>query len=146
MMPKEFRKRKFPKLRPDGSFCIEARVRVSTNELDVLASEVTNWLDRWVRENQYWKRSLVKKGKVVLDYFDDYAGLPSLLTCPPDFLILRLAGRPGARWWKDWLILRLLKELRNAFEEITALERIIDCPEMLDKTNSVRSELPERCA
>jgi hypothetical protein len=34
--------------------------------------------------------------------------------------------RPEARkWWKDWLVLRLLKDLRGSFNEIAALEKSI---------------------
>jgi hypothetical protein len=37
-------------------------------------------------------------------------------------------GRPEAKKrWKDWLVLRLLKELQGAFRGITSVEGITDC-------------------
>jgi hypothetical protein len=131
-MSKGFQRREFPKLRPDGSFCIEVRLRVSTDQLELLASRVTEWFDGWVRQNRYWKMPTIRKegkGMAVFDYFDDFARPPSCAASPPDSVVLRLEGRPGGKWWRGWLASRIVKELRVAFKEIGKIEKAVNCPE-----------------
>jgi len=128
-MYKDFPKIKFPKRRLDGSFCVEVRLRVNSPEPDVLERRITTWLDEWTETNRHWKRSEAGSTGGSVDFFEEFAGPPSNVKCKNNLLRFRLEGRPAAKKiWKDWLILRLLKELVGAFHEITALEEIVDCP------------------
>jgi hypothetical protein len=65
----------------------------------------------------------------VLDFLRDFTGPPSCIARGTDFLALRLEGRPETKGaWKDWLVLRLLKDLTAAFVEITAVEEFRNGP------------------
>ena len=117
---------KFPKRRPDGSFCVLVTLRVSTPGPQALASRVTAWLDQWVLANRQWKW-----GDQVFDFFDDFVGIPTCVASGTDLLTLRFEGRPQSKkWWKDWIGLRLLADIRQAFSEIVDLDRVVDCPEV----------------
>jgi hypothetical protein len=122
---------KFPKRRADGSFCVEVMLRVDAKETDVVASRVNSWLDEWVESNRYWKVSHPESSDGLLDYFRDFTGPPSCFTPEPGFLCLRLEGRPETKQaWKDWLVLRLLKDLGQAFHEIRAVGKIQTCADV----------------
>jgi hypothetical protein len=124
-------RRKFPRLRPDGSFCIEFMVRVRASELQALASRVAEWLDAWVREHRYLRRSFPReKGQELVDFFDELAGVPSCVACPPGSLRLRFNGLPGAYWWRDYYVL-MLTGMRAAFPEVSSMERPVNCPDAL---------------
>jgi hypothetical protein len=126
---------KFPKRRPDGSFCVLVSVRVTTQEPQELASRVTGWLDQWVLANRQWKF-----GDRLLDFFEDFAGAPSCIVSAPGLLTLRFDGRPQSKkWWKDWIGVRLLSDLRKAFSEIGDVDGVVDCPEALAEDERERA-------
>jgi hypothetical protein len=132
----------FPKRRSDGSFCIEVRLRVDSQQLDVLANRLNAWLDQWVLANRFWKWSLAKRAGGLLDFLDDFVGPPAVVVRTPAFICLRFECRPQAKkWWKDWLVLRILKDIHAAFDEVIAVENIGDCPSSLAKNNPV-AQLP----
>jgi len=116
---------KFPKRKSDGSFCVEITLLVNTNEIDNLAARITSWLDQWTKENRHWKW----QGQL-LDFFAEFTGSPTCVKRTPESLSLRVQGRPGStKWWKDWIVLRLLKDLKGKFSELKAGGRFKDCPE-----------------
>jgi hypothetical protein len=43
----------------------------------------------------------------LVKYFDAFLGPPHEVACTGGRLSFRLDGRPGAKWWKDWLAVRL---------------------------------------
>jgi hypothetical protein len=116
----------------DGSFCVEVTLRVNTKQPNDLANRMQLWLEEWVHANRYWETSLFESVGGRLDFFEDFAQVPSCSVSGPDLLCLHLQSRPGARkWWKDWLVLRILKELPNAFPEFAEVQKITDCPDNL---------------
>ena len=112
---------RFPHRRPDGSFCIEVALCVETRTPTDLAGRAAEWLDEWVRNNQHWPWF----GHDV-KYVDELTGNP--FHVEGSRLSFRLEGKPTAKWWKDFLVLRILKELQHAFSEIKEVEKIGDCP------------------
>ena len=105
---------KFSRMRPDGSFCVEIRFRVDTKERDAVATRMTSWVEQWVQANRYWDWLGQK-----LDFYDDFSGPPTCRASGIGLVCLCLELRPGARKvWKDWLAIRLGKELQAAFKEI----------------------------
>ncbi len=109
-------------------------LRIDSKQLDVFASRLTVWLDRWIRENRYWKWSLAKSTGGLLDFFDDFVEPPSAVVRAPDFVCLHFECRPAAKkWWKDWLVLRVLKDIHAVFAEVTGVEKIGNCPSVQDK-------------
>jgi hypothetical protein len=64
----------------------------------------------------------------VLDFFDEFARCPSCIERIPGFLLLRMeCSREAKKRWKNWLILRLLPDLQEAFKEITSVQQITNC-------------------
>ena len=89
-----------------------------------MAARVKSWLTAWVTINRYWEWSPAE-GK--LDFFDSFASIPLVETDGASAVRLRFEGKPAAKWWKDWVIIRILKELPVALPEITKVERIENC-------------------
>ena len=120
---------KFPKRRQDGSFCVDVVLSVSAEEQASLMPRITSWLDQWVKANRYWKTSLYASDEV-LDFFDEFAAVPYCVAGSSNRLSIRLECRSEAKKrWKDWLVLRVLKDLQAEFKEIISVGAITDCPE-----------------
>jgi hypothetical protein len=118
---------RFPKGEADGSFCIEVTLRVGSGDPAALADRVTLWLEKWVNANRFWRTSLYAPEET-LDFLDEFAEVPTCVVGTSSSLNLRLKCRPEAKKrWKDWLVLRLIKELLLAFKEVTSVEKISDC-------------------
>jgi hypothetical protein len=116
---------KFPKRRADGAFCVEITLLVNTHDLEGLAARITSWMDQWTQGNRYWNCF-----GVVLDFFDDFVRPPICVKHTSESLILRVEGRPDSKKsWRDWIVLRLLKDLQEEFHEITAVESFANCPD-----------------
>lgn len=127
-MTNRFPKRKFPKLRPDGSFCVEVTLNARTTDLDALASRITEWIESFLRNNRYWTWPFAKEKGGVVDFFDEFVATPSCVATPPHSLVIRVEAKPEAKWWKDWLVVRLLGDLRKDFDnEIVGVNEIGDC-------------------
>jgi hypothetical protein len=116
---------KFPKKRPDGSFCVEIALRVNTSDPEGLAARITSWLEEWTQRNRYWNWF-----EETLDFFNDFAGSPICTEHTPESVIVRVESRPKfTKWWRDWIVLRLLKDLQSQFHEIIAVEAFANCLE-----------------
>jgi hypothetical protein len=112
----------FPKRRTDGSFWVEITLLVNTNETEGLATRINTWLDQWVQANRHWNWF-----RATLDFFDDFASPPTCVQRKPESFALRLEGKPDSKKsWKDWIVLRLLKELQAESREITAVPPIVN--------------------
>jgi hypothetical protein len=121
---------KFPKKRPDGSFCVEVTLIVNTNDPKELVNRVHLWLEQWVQANREWRTSLAASAGGLLSFFDEFSGPPTCFLKGPNALGLRVEGRPNmGRWWRDWLILRILKDLQGEFSEVIQVESFADCPD-----------------
>jgi hypothetical protein len=125
---------KFPKRRPDGSFCVELRLRVDTKDVEELAHLINAWIEEWVRANRYWKNNLAHRENGVLDFYDEFARPPYCVAGDPVSLFLRVEGCPGSgKWWRDWIASRLTRDLRATFKEIQppVMEKARDCLELI---------------
>ena len=123
--------RRLPLLRPDGTFCVEVGLSVKTDAPASLLENFTAWAKRWLLEHETWERQWDTKRIERLNFYDEFSAL-QVVSCTASKLVFRLEGKqvqgkPGNRWWKDWLVLRLLPEVRVAFAEVTALESIKNC-------------------
>ena len=101
---------------------MEITLLVNTNETEGLATRINAWLDQWVQANRYWNWF-----GATLDFFDDFASPPTCVQRKPESFALRLEGKPDSKKsWKDWIVLRLLKDLQAEFREITAVPPIVN--------------------
>jgi hypothetical protein len=120
---------RFPARRSDRSFCIDVVFRVKSGQMKSLPSRIAKWSDEWVEVNRHWKSKHPESSDGVLDFLRDFSGPPQSLTLGPDSISLRFEVRPESkRAWRDWLGIRFVKELRQAFPEITTLEAVRNCP------------------
>lgn len=120
---------RFPMLRPDGSFCVEVVLRTKSAHDDRLTYRLNIWLQNWVSSNRYW--CFLNEQR---DYFDEFYAAPAVISLKEREIRIRLQGKPSAKWWKDWLALRIIEELKAEFSEIGEVGAIencstSDCPE-----------------
>jgi hypothetical protein len=113
---------KFPKRRPDGTFCVEIVFRLETDSPDELLLRVTAWLRDWVARNP---RSTWFGEEV--SYSDEFAGAPFGIKCDTKELHFKMEGQASAKWWKDWLVIGLLSEIEKAFVEIKKIHSVRNC-------------------
>lgn len=119
---------RFPKKRADGSFCIEVSIPVSTDDPEGLLRSVQDWLSQWAKANQIWIRTWQPTGRIEeLFYGQEFKGAPQPISCDSSELKIRLEGQPSAKWWKDWMVSRILADLKAAFSEIRAIGHLRDC-------------------
>ena len=118
----------FPKRLADGSFCIVVSIPVSTNEPDAFLRRVQDWFSQWVEANQIWTRKWEPTGRIEeLSYLLEFNGKPKVISCDSTELKIRLEGQPSAKWWKDWMVIRILADLKAAFTEIKGVGHVRDC-------------------
>ncbi len=119
---------RFPKRRPDGSFCIEVSIPISTNEPEGFLGRVQDWFTQWVEANQIWTRKWEPTGRIEeLSYLQEFKREPQVISCDSTELKIRLEGQPSAKWWKDWMVTRILADLKAAFAEIKGVGHVRDC-------------------
>jgi len=119
---------RFPRRRSDGSFCVEVLFRVTSSQLESIPSRITDWADEWVRANRHWKFKHPESRDSGLDFLRDFTGPPKCFAVHPGLISIRFEVQPESKKaWKDWLGFRFVKELRQAFPEITALEKVRNC-------------------
>src|SRR5258707_15317077 len=117
---------KFPKRQADGSFCIEVSIPVSTDDPEGLQRRVQSWSTQWVGANQTWKRNWLSEDEE-LRYEAEFKREPQTVSCSSSELKIRLEGQPSAKWWKDWMVYRILADLKAAFSEIKGVGHLRDC-------------------
>jgi hypothetical protein len=126
---------RFPKRNADGSFCVDVVVAIETNQPEDFSQRVGAWSRNWVNQNRRWARNWFPSGDTdVLNYSDEFKREPYLVSCTSTELILRLEGQPAAKWWRDWLVLRILADLKSSFVEFrdVTLMRNCDTPSSTD--------------
>jgi hypothetical protein len=119
---------RFPKRHADGSFCIEVSLPVSTNDPQGFLERVQDWFTQWVEANQIWIRKWEPTERIEeLSYAQEFKREPQVISCNSTELKLRLDVQPSARWWKDWMVTRILADFKAAFAEIKGVGHIGDC-------------------
>lgn len=118
---------KFPAKRDDGSFCIKVFLQVDTHRTKSTCDAIQTWLEQWVETNRYWNFS-TPSAKGNLDFYESFASVPRCMEEEAGVLSLQFEGRPNApKDWKDWLVLRLLKELQEAFKGVITIGEVRNC-------------------
>jgi hypothetical protein len=127
---------KFPDRKPDGSFCVDVGVQIIGNLDEDLAPRVQAWInDVWMPQHTTWSRewqtgsNLTTTRVQLLHYSDEFSAPPEIAAGPASELKFRLRGKKTAKFWKDWLVTRLMPDLREAFPAAGELLYIRDCAE-----------------
>jgi|SRR5271165_1722717 len=118
-------KAKFPKRNEDGSFCVEVCVSVAGNISEDHASRIQGWIDDvWMPRNKTWKRvwrtgaNLATIKEEMLSYDDEFLRPPKIVSCENSELRFRLFGKYSANFWRDWLVLRIMPDLKADFPNL----------------------------
>jgi hypothetical protein len=125
---------KFPARSADGSFCVEIGVNLNSNVQQDLVPSIQAWInDAWMPRNTTWTRewmtgpNLSTSSAQELQYDNEFTGPPEVAAGPSAELQLRLRGKKTAKFWKDWVISRLVPDIKEAFPGIGELLYIRDC-------------------
>ena len=119
---------RFPKRRIDGSFCVEVTFPVVTTNCEELLWRVKTWATEWIKANQVWTRKWEPGGQEEELYYDqEFKSGPQPISCILNELKIRLEGQPSAKWWRDWLVSRIIHDLKEAFTEIQSGGDVKNC-------------------
>lgn len=118
----------FPKALPDGSFCVMTIFEVVTEDPLELSTKIQAWFARWRDKNHTWVRRWSNGQVESLLLTDEFRSIPSSISCSECLLEIDFEGVSyKSKTWKDWLILRVIPELSQAFHEIQNLKSITNC-------------------
>ena len=118
---------RFPKRRDDGSFCVEVTLVVQAAEPEALLRGVQAWSSGWAETNQVWNWKWDTGGEEELLYGREFKREPKPVSCTSTELKIQLEGQPSAERWKDWLVFRIIPELKAAFAEVQDVSSVKDC-------------------
>jgi hypothetical protein len=117
--------RKFPMTRADGTFCVDIGFSIVGGDIGDLAARIQTWLiSAWMPNNLSWTRDwrsgpdLSSSKPEVLRYEDTFLSPPSVTVGENAELQLRLIGRQQKSLWKDWLVSKILPDMKDRFPEI----------------------------
>ena len=99
---------------------------MSADNPDEFCRKVQAWVTQWVEVNRRWERNWLSQNEE-LRYEDEFRGAPEVISSTLTELKIRLEGQPSSKWWKDWLVYRILADLKVAFTEIKGVGHIRDC-------------------
>jgi hypothetical protein len=125
----------FPKIRTDGTFCVEVAFKASDDHGRELAIKIQQWLDEiWSPNNSTWTRewnaaSPLHSKVEVLQFGDEFIRPPEVTSSDESQITLRLYGKESSRLWRDWFVSRLLPDLKEKFPEIGEGLAIGNCGE-----------------
>lgn len=112
---------RFPAFRSDDTFGVYVHLDAPL----VPSANVESWLEEWVANNEEWFgwSEIFQSDSLCLS--DSFFRSPHLVLSDNERLIIRLDGKAGARFWKDWYA-RLVTELIARFPEIE-LVKVTNC-------------------
>jgi hypothetical protein len=124
----------FPRRRPDGSFCVVVTLAVNTKD-ESLAESIQQWLTQlWVPSSTTWLRvwktgpGLAVERPELLRYSDEFLSPPTVTSSTATEIRIQLRGKdPQRKLWKDWLVSRILPDLKAQFPEVNDFLSITDC-------------------
>jgi hypothetical protein len=126
----------FPKLIPGGGFCVEIVVSIAGVSPDDLGVEIQDWWTKeWSPENKkwirIWNRGSKRERSELLLFDDEFSSIPQVISCDRSSLRFRLVGKCTPKWWRDWVVWRILPDLRERFPVIGKVMAIRDCTDFL---------------
>jgi hypothetical protein len=118
----------FPKRRSDGTFCVEVTVVIESDDPSSLGEAIQRWiLNDWAPQHEIWTRSWSNGTQERLHYGQEFSAPPHIVKCEGSEMRFRLQGKNSAKLWKDWLVSRLIPDIKQQFPEIGQFQSIHDC-------------------
>lgn len=119
---------RFPKRQADGSFCIDVVMSIETTDSKHLGVAIQEWwTHEWMQSNRTWTREWSSGDVQKLPFDHEFVRPPEVVRCVDSDLRFRLRGRPGGRWWKDWLVSKIIPDLRRRFPEVGEFLEFREC-------------------
>ena len=84
----------------------------------------------WAPRNKTWAREcktgpgLTVERPEILEYEDELSAPPEVISCEGSELRFRLRGK-GEKLWKDWMVMRILPDLKAEFPEVEVGAKIL---------------------
>lgn len=105
----------------DTKFLVEIEMSVAADAVASLCDDVQRWLnDEWVPWNQLWRRVSRDAGRECVQnllYSDEFSSPPRVLFGGSQ-LRLVIEGRSAGNSWRDWLVARLIPDVKSRFPQI----------------------------
>ena len=119
---------KFPRRSVDGTFCVAAVFFVASQDLVQLQTNLQTWLQEWVDKNRSWTWNFETGGEQTFYYTDEFRSVPLAEILSASEIQIKLFGQPTSqKMWKDWLVLKIIPDIKHQFPEIQGVLRINDC-------------------
>jgi hypothetical protein len=107
--------------RKNTTFVVEIEMSVSADAVTSLFDDIQRWLnDEWVPKNQLWRRVSRDAGREYVQnllYSDEFSSPPRVLSGGSQ-LRLVIEGRNAGNSWRDWLVARLIPDVKSRFPQI----------------------------
>lgn len=124
----------FPKRRKDKSFCVVISMEIKTDNQESMKTKIQKWIDEdWRPRNILWIRTWEtgESGKNKYDeysyYMTEFSTPPQIISCDDGVLKIRLNGQPTDRYWRDWMVFKIIPDLKEKFSEIGEFINVKDC-------------------
>ena len=93
-----------------------------------MAVAVGEWLARWTIENELWTWEYDTGGSDTFRLSDELRKAPEVASAAESELTIRIQGQATSTgFWRDWLVLKLIPDLKAAFPEIGSFLTARDC-------------------
>ncbi|HEY5758491.1 MAG TPA: hypothetical protein VIU34_21840 [Steroidobacter sp.] len=107
--------------RRNTAFLVEIEMSVAAEAVNSLCDDVQRWLnDEWVPRNQLWRRVCSNAGREYIQnllYFEEFNSAPRVLSGGSQ-LRLVIEARNAGNSWRDWLVARLVPDVKSRFPQI----------------------------
>jgi hypothetical protein len=105
---------------------------LSSNGDKSIGSSIQDWWSKeWTPANKQWVQICNKGYKSeftrVWQYDDEFSKPPQLVSSTRAKLRFRLLGKSSAKWWKDWMVLRIIPDLKARFPAVGKLVSVGNC-------------------
>jgi len=102
-----------------------------SNAGDIAGEVQGSWSNEWMPKNKewlrVWNRGHKSESTEALRYDDEFSDAPQLVRCDESQLRFRLFGKSSAKWWRDWMVLRIIPDLRARFPAVGEFVSIQNC-------------------
>jgi hypothetical protein len=92
---------------------------VATDDAVALGQAIGQWwVDEWAPLHKSWVREWSAGDKEELQFSDEFASPPRVISCKGTELRFQLEGKSSAKSWKDWIVSRIIPDLRTRFPQV----------------------------
>ncbi len=114
----------FPKRNPDMTFQVILKMKFESDEdNNLIKDKIQVWIDEvWMPKNLFWEGVVYKadgsKCDKIDEYHKDFSAPPTVLSCDNREIQILLKGQPTDYYWKDWVVYKIMPDLKKEFPEV----------------------------